>query len=114
EPVEQKLQKIARGMYGAEGVVLTDEAKAKLALFTQGGFHHLPICMAKTQDSLSDNPKLSGRPRGFTITVRDFEIANGAGYLVALTGQMMRMPALPRLPAAERIDVAEDGTITGI
>ena len=114
EPVEQKLQKIARGMYGADGVVLTDEAKAKLALFTQGGFHHLPICMAKTQDSLSDNPKLSGRPRGFTITVRDFEIANGAGYLVALTGQMMRMPALPRLPAAERIDVTADGTITGL
>ena len=114
EPVAQKLHQIATRMYGADGVVLTEEAKAKLALFTKGGFQRLPICMAKTQDSLTDNPKIQGRPRGFSITVRDFEIANGAGYLVALTGQMMRMPALPRLPAAERIDVAEDGTITGM
>jgi formate--tetrahydrofolate ligase len=114
EPVEQKLHHIATRMYGADGVVLTAEAQGKLALFTKGGFQRLPICMAKTQDSLTDDPKISGRPRGFTITVRDFEIANGAGYLVALTGQMMRMPALPRLPAAERIDVAEDGTITGM
>jgi formate--tetrahydrofolate ligase len=114
EPVEQKLHNIATRMYGADGVVLTAEAQGKLALFTKGGFQRLPICMAKTQDSLTDDPKISGRPRGFKITVRDFEIANGAGYLVALTGQMMRMPALPRVPAAERIDVADDGTITGM
>jgi formate--tetrahydrofolate ligase len=114
EPVEQKLHNIVTRMYGADGVVLTPEAQAKLALFTKGGFQRLPICMAKTQDSLTDDPKKPGRPRGFTITVRDFEIANGAGYLVALTGQMMRMPALPRIPAAERIDVTDDGTITGM
>ena len=114
DSVEQKLHTIATRIYGADGVVMTDAAKTKLSLFTQGGFQDLPICMAKTQDSLSDNPKLFGRPRGFTLTVRDFEIANGAGFLVALTGQMMRMPALPRVPAAERIDVTNDGTIIGI
>jgi formate--tetrahydrofolate ligase len=70
--------------------------------------------MAKTQDSLSDDAKKRGRPSGFTITVRDFEISNGAGFLVALTGTMMRMPALPKVPAAERIQVSEDGEISGI
>jgi formate--tetrahydrofolate ligase len=70
--------------------------------------------MAKTQNSLSDQPALLGRPRGFTITVRDFELAAGAGFLVALTGTMMRMPALPKVPAAERIEVQDDGTITGL
>ena len=114
EPVVEKIRAIATRMYGAEGVVLAPAAEEKLALFTAAGFGRLPICMAKTQDSLSDDPKKQGRPRGFTITVRDFEIANGAGFLVALTGQMLRMPALPRIPAAERIDVTEDGTITGI
>jgi formate--tetrahydrofolate ligase len=114
DPVETKLHAIVTRIYGADGVVLTDAAKQKLALFTKGGLHTLPICMAKTQDSLSDDPKKQGRPRGFTITVRDFEIANGAGFLVALTGQMMRMPALPRIPAAERVEVAADGTISGI
>ncbi len=114
EPVAQKLHTVATRMYGADGVMLTEAAQAKLALFTKGGFHRLPLCMAKTQDSLSDDPKLRGRPRGFTVTVRDFELANSAGFLVALTGQMMRMPALPRVPAAERIDVDVDGHITGL
>jgi formate--tetrahydrofolate ligase len=95
-------------------VLLTDEAKAKLALFARSGFDKLPLCMAKTQDSLSDDAKKRGRPRGFTITVRDFEIANGAGFLVALTGTMMRMPALPKVPAAERIHVTNDGVMSGI
>jgi formate--tetrahydrofolate ligase len=95
-------------------VVLTDEAKAKLALFARNGFDKLPLCMAKTQDSLSDDAKKRGRPRGFTITVRDFEIANGAGFLVALTGTMMRMPALPKIPAAERIQVTDEGEMSGI
>ncbi len=114
DPVEKKLSAIATRIYGADGVVLTDLAREKLALFTKGGLQTLPLCMAKTQDSLSDDPKKQGRPRGFSITVRDFEIANGAGFMVALCGQMMRMPALPRLPAAERIEVDADGTITGI
>ncbi|MCA1964337.1 MAG: formate--tetrahydrofolate ligase [Prosthecobacter sp.] len=114
DTVEHKLHAIATRIYGADGVVLTEEARAKFSLFEKSGFGHLPLCMAKTQNSLSDDPTKAGRPRGFTITVRDFEIANGAGFLVALTGTMMRMPALPKIPAAERIHVSEDGIITGI
>ena len=114
DPVENKLNAIATQIYGADGVQLTDEAKTKLALFARSGFDKLPLCMAKTQDSLSDDAKKRGRPRGFSITVRDFEISNGAGFLVALTGTMMRMPALPKVPAAERIQVDEAGEITGI
>jgi formate--tetrahydrofolate ligase len=114
DSVEQKLHAIATRIYGADGVTLTDEAKAKFALFDKSGFGHLPLCMAKTQNSLSDDATKLGRPKGFTITVRDFEIANGAGFLVALTGTMMRMPALPKVPAAERIQVNEDGVISGI
>jgi formate--tetrahydrofolate ligase len=114
DSVEQKLHAIATRIYGADGVTLTDEAKTKFALFDRSGFGHLPLCMAKTQNSLSDDATKLGRPKGFQITVRDFEIANGAGFLVALTGTMMRMPALPKVPAAERIQVGEDGVITGI
>jgi formate--tetrahydrofolate ligase len=93
---------------------MTDVAKAKFALFEKSGFGHLPLCMAKTQNSLSEDATKLGRPRDFDITVRDFEIANGAGFLVALTGTMMRMPALPKAPAAERIQVSEEGVISGI
>ncbi|MDZ4401708.1 formate--tetrahydrofolate ligase [Prosthecobacter sp.] len=114
DSVETKLTAIATKIYGADGVQLTDEAKARLALFARSGFDKLPLCMAKTQDSLSDDAKKRGRPRGFTITVRDFEIANGAGFLVALTGTMMRMPALPKVPAAERIQVTDEGIMSGI
>ncbi len=114
DTVEQKLTAIATRIYGADGVTLTDAARAKFALFEKSGFGHLPLCMAKTQNSLSDDAAKLGRPRDFSITVRDFEIANGAGFLVALTGTMMRMPALPKVPAAERIQVSEDGVISGI
>ena len=111
---EQKLSTIARGMYGADGVVISPEASMKLKRARKHGFDHLPICMAKTQDSLSDNPKLRGRPRGFTISIRDIEIAAGAGFLVALTGDIMRMPGLPQQPAALRIDVDDQGQIQGV
>jgi formate--tetrahydrofolate ligase len=114
DSVETKLTAIATKIYGADGVLLTDEAKAKLALLARNGFDKLPLCMAKTQDSLSDDAKKRGRPSGFTITVRDFEIANGAGFLVALTGTMMRMPALPKVPSAERIQVTDEGVMSGI
>lgn len=114
DPVEIKLHAIATQIYGADGVTLTPEARARLELLSKHGFDRLPLCMAKTQNSLSDQPALLGRPRGFTITVRDFELAAGAGFLVALTGTMMRMPALPKVPAAERIEVQDDGTITGL
>ena len=113
-PVREKMLAVATRFYGADGVDLTPEAEAKLAIFEHAGFGRLPLCMAKTQNSLTDDPKLIGRPKGFRITVRDFEIANGAGFIVALTGEMMRMPALPKVPSAEKIDVNEAGAITGI
>lgn len=114
QTVQAKMEAIASRFYGAEGVDVLPEAKAKLEIFERAGFGALPLCMAKTQNSLSDDPDKLGRPRGFRITVRDFELAAGAGFIVALTGQMMRMPALPKVPAAERIDVAPTGEIVGI
>ena len=112
--VEEKIEVIARAMYGANGVTFTAEAKSKIQRATKDGFGALPICMAKTQNSLSDNPKLLGRPRDFHITVRDIEIAAGAGFLVALTGDMVRMPGLPERPSAEKIDVDESGKILNL
>jgi formate--tetrahydrofolate ligase len=114
QPVTEKLHAVATRIYGATGVRLTDEAQAKLATLDRAGFSKLPLCMAKTQDSLSDDKTRRGRPTNFEITVRDFEIANGAGFLVALTGTMMRMPALPKIPAAERVDVDTLGHIVGV
>ncbi|MBR5214440.1 MAG: formate--tetrahydrofolate ligase [Akkermansia sp.] len=113
-PVVERMATIARSIYGAEGVVLTPAAKKKLALMEANGLTDLPVCMAKTQNSLSDNANLPGRPTGFTITVRDFEIANGAGFLVALCGDIMRMPGLPKVPSACDIRVDSDGNITGM
>ena len=114
DSIEQKINAIATRIYGARGVILTADANERLEVFERNGFGRLPICMAKTQNSLSDDPAKLGRPRDFDITVRDFEIANGAGFLVALTGKMLRMPALPKVPAAERIEVDEAGNISGI
>ncbi len=111
---EKKIDTIARSIYGADGVTFLAAAEAKLKKARRHGYGALPICMAKTQDSLSDNPKLRGRPRGFTLTVRDVEIAAGAGFLVALTGEIVRMPGLPERPAAERIDVDENGQIINL
>jgi formate--tetrahydrofolate ligase len=111
---EQKIERIAKTMYGADGVSFQAGATAKLRKARKLGYGALPVCMAKTPDSLSDNPKLRGRPRGFTITVRDVEIAAGAGFLVVLTGEIVRMPGLPLRPAAERIDVDAEGRITGL
>ncbi|MGE3820111.1 MAG: formate--tetrahydrofolate ligase [Isosphaeraceae bacterium] len=111
---EKKIERIATAIYGADGVILQPSAESKLKKARKIGHGGLPICMAKTQDSLSDNPKLRGRPRGFTLTVRDVEIAAGAGFLVALTGEIVRMPGLPERPAAERIDVDEAGNVVGL
>jgi formate--tetrahydrofolate ligase len=113
-PAERKIQEIARVMYGAAGVNIQQEAETKLRRARKLGYGELPICVAKTQDSLSDNPKLRGRPKGFTVHVRDVEIAAGAGFLVALTGEIMRMPGLPERPAAERIEVDSGGNIVGL
>ncbi len=113
-PAERKIEQIARIMYGAAEVNILPAAAAKIRKAGKLGYGKLPICMAKTQDSLSDNPKLRGRPQGFTLTVRDIEIAAGAGFLVALTGDIVRMPGLPERPAAERIDVDDRGMIVGL
>ena len=112
--VEERMRAIACGIYGADGVKLTSTAVKKLALMEKNDLTHLPVCMAKTQNSLTDDPKEPGRPTGFTITVRDFEIANGAGFLVALCGDIMRMPALPKVPAATAIRVDVHGHISGM
>lgn len=113
-PVEEKLNAIAREIYGADGVTIAAKAKKKLEMLEHAGASQLMICMAKTQNSISDDPAKLGRPRNFTISVRDFEIAAGAGFLVALTGDIMRMPALPKVPCAESIDLDADGNITGM
>jgi formate--tetrahydrofolate ligase len=112
--IERKIERIATAIYGADGVKILPLAEAKIRKARKLGLGKLPVCMAKTQDSLSDNPKLRGRPKGFTLTVRDLEIAAGAGFVVALTGEIVRMPGLPERPAGERIDVDESGEIIGL
>jgi formate--tetrahydrofolate ligase len=113
-PVETKIETIARKIYGAEAVDYTPKARANLLRIAGLGLEGLAICMAKTQKSLSDNPELLGRPKDFIITVREIEIAAGAGFLIPITGDIMRMPGLPETPASERIDIDEDGNITGL
>lgn len=113
-PVEERMRQIATRIYGAADVKLTRAAQKKLALLERNGLTGLPICMAKTQNSLSDDPALPGRPKGFTVTVRDFEIAHGAGFLVALCGDIMRMPALPKVPAACDFRMDAQGRISGM
>ena len=112
--IEQKLDTICRRIYHADGVMLTAGAKKQAAKLTELGFGDLPICMAKTQYSFSDDPALLGAPKGFTVTVRNLKVSAGAGFLVALTGDIMTMPGLPKVPAAEKIDVDENGTISGL
>lgn len=113
-PVKDKIESVAKTIYGASSVEYTSIAKRALKKIEKLGLEHLPICIAKTQKSLSDNPALIGRPRDFTITVRDIEIAAGAGFLVPITGDIMRMPGLPATPSAEFIDVDADGNISGL
>ena len=112
--IEEKLETICRRIYHADGVVLTPAAQKQARRLTELGFGELPICMAKTQYSFSDDPSLLGAPRGFTVTVRNLKVSAGAGFLVALTGDIMTMPGLPKVPAAERIDVDENGRISGL
>ena len=114
DSIEAKLNAIATKIYHADGVALTAGARKQLKELEALGFDKLPICMAKTQYSFSDDASLLGAPKGFTITVRNLKVSAGAGFLVALTGDIMTMPGLPKVPAAERIDVDEDGKITGL
>ena len=112
--IEEKLETICRRIYHADGVVLTPAAQKQARRLTELGFGELPICMAKTQYSFSDDPSLLGAPRGFTVTVRNLKVSAGAGFLVALTGDIMTMPGLPKVPAAERINGDENGRISGL
>ena len=114
DSIEAKLTAIATKIYHADGVALTAGARKQMKELEALGFDKLPICMAKTQYSFSDDASLLGAPKGFTITVRNLKVSAGAGFLVALTGDIMTMPGLPKVPAAERIDVDEDGKITGL
>ena len=113
ESIPEKIGKIATQIYGAKDVVYSDIAKAQMEQFVHLGWDHLPICMAKTPLSLSDNPKLQGRPRNFSLTIREFKPSVGAGFLVALTGEVMTMPGLPKSGAYENMDVV-DGQIIGL
>ncbi|BAK98830.1 formate--tetrahydrofolate ligase [Oscillibacter valericigenes Sjm18-20] len=112
--IEDKLDAIATKIYHADGVDLTSGAKKQLKQLTDLGYDKLPVCMAKTQYSFSDNAALLGAPRNFRITVRNLKVSAGAGFLVALTGDIMTMPGLPKIPAAEKIDVDENGRISGL
>lgn len=114
DSIENKIRAIATQIYGANDVVFSDQARAEIANFERLGWDKLPICMAKTQYSLSDNPKLLGCPSGFTLHIRDLTVSLGAGFIVALCGTMLKMPALPKIPAAEHIDVDENGVISGL
>jgi len=114
QPVKAKIETIARGIYGAIGVDYTAQAETDLRRIDRLGLAGLPICMAKTQKSFSDNEKLIGRPEGFRVTVREIELAAGAGFLIPILGTLMRMPGLPPVPASAGMDIDDDGVITGL
>ena len=113
-PLKAKIETIAKEIYGADGVNYTKEADKALKEFEALGYGNLPVCMAKTQYSFSDDQTLLGRPSGFTITIKNCRIAAGAGFVVVLTGDIMTMPGLPKVPAAEKIDVSDEGVISGL
>jgi len=114
DSLEQKIENIAKNIYGADGVEFTTQAKRQLRNFKKLGWDDLGVCMAKTQYSLSDNPKKLGRPTGFTVTIRELRPSIGAGFIVALTGDVMTMPGLPKLPAALNMDIDSDGNAQGL
>ncbi|NLD16100.1 MAG: formate--tetrahydrofolate ligase [Tissierellia bacterium] len=112
--IKEKVEKIAKEIYGADGVEFTSAARKQIKDFEGLGFDKVPICMAKTQYSLSDDPQLLGRPKGFSITIRELRISRGAGFIVALTGDVMTMPGLPKVPSSTNMDVKENGEIVGL
>lgn len=113
-PLEKKIETIAKEIYGAAGVTYDAGIRTRLKKLTEAGYGNLPVCMAKTQYSLSDNPKKLGRPSGFKINVRQVNLSAGAGFIVVMTGEIVTMPGLPKVPAAERVDVDEQGRIVGL
>lgn len=112
--IKDKLEALAKKIYHAGNVSYSPAALASLKEIEQNGFGDLPVCVAKTQYSISDDPALLGSPSGYTLTVRDLKLCSGAGFVVALAGSIMTMPGLPKVPAAENIDVDDNGNITGI
>ena len=113
-PLKEKIETVAREIYGADGVNFSKDAEKALADFEAMGYGNLPVCMAKTQYSFSDDQTLLGRPSGFKITIKNCRISAGAGFIVVLTGDIMTMPGLPKVPAAEKIDVSDEGVISGL
>lgn len=114
DSIVNKIETIAKEIYGANGVIITPNAKKQIEEIERFGLDKLPICMAKTQYSLSDNPALKGRPENFEVTVREVRVSNGAGFIVALNGDIMTMPGLPKVPAANKMDISENGEIIGL
>ncbi|MFY9177408.1 MAG: formate--tetrahydrofolate ligase [Caldicoprobacterales bacterium] len=114
DPIEKKIEAIVREVYGGDGVEFTPAASREISRLKKYGFGNLPVCMAKTQYSLSDDPKKLGWPKGFKVSVRNVKVSAGAGFIVALTGDIMTMPGLPKIPAAENIDVDSTGKISGL
>ena len=112
--IEDKISAIVKNVYRGDSVVITPAAKKEIDKLTSLGFDKLPVCMAKTQYSFSDDMTKLGAPNGFTVTVRNVKVSAGAGFIVALTGDIMTLPGLPKSPAAERIDVDDDGKISGL
>ena len=113
DSIEEKVNKVAKTIYGARSVLLKKSAQNKLARIQSWGMNHYPICIAKTQFSFSENPKLVGVAKDFDITIRDFVINGGSEMIVAIAGEIMRMPGLPKVPQAEKIDII-DGQIEGL
>jgi len=114
EPLMEKVRKVAKKVYGADDASFTDQAKAKIEQFTQWGYGNLPVCIAKTQYSLSDDPKRLGAPTGWTLNVTNASLAAGAGFVVMISGNMMLMPGLPKVSRAASIDVDDSGQIIGV
>ena len=112
--IEEKIEAIVKKIYGGDGISILPSAKKQIATLKALGFDKMPVCMAKTQYSFSDDPTKLGAPEGFTVTIKNVKVSSGAGFIVALTGDIMTMPGLPKIPAAEKIDVDENGKITGL
>lgn len=114
DSIAEKIEKVVRKVYGGDGIRLSDEAQNQIKNIEKLGFGNLPVCIAKTQYSFSDNPALLGAPKHFTISVNSVKVSAGAGFVVVLTGDVLTMPGLPKSPAAERIDLTPDGKIVGL
>ena len=113
-PIEKKIEAVVKRVYGGAGINVTPAAQKEIARLTSLGFDKCPVCIAKTQYSFSDDPTKLGAPEGFTVTVKTVKVSAGAGFVVVLTGDILTMPGLPKVPAAEKIDVDSDGVISGL